>query len=103
MKRLINIALITMGLAILTGCETTSPSAKKGTVIGASTGALLGAVIGHQSNETGEGIFLGTVTGAAIGGFRGISKDRKENTLDREARERLINEHSSITFWQVPF
>lgn len=92
-----------MGLAILTGCGTTSPNAKKGAVIGASTGALLGAVIGHQSDETREGILLGTVTGAAIGGFRGINKERKENALHKEARDRLLNEHSSITVWQVPF
>ncbi len=103
MKRLINITLVTIGLALLTGCETYGPNTKKGTVNGAGTGALIGAVIGHQSHETGEGALLGSVAGATVGGFRGINKDRKDSLLHKEARDRLLNDHHSVTIWQASF
>ncbi len=102
-KKIINISIIVIMGAALSGCETYGPNAKKGTVIGASSGALLGAIIGHQSDETGEGALLGAVTGAMVGGFRGINKDRKENALGKEARDRLIDDHYSVTIWQAPF
>ena len=101
--KIISISIIVIMGAALSGCETYRPNAKKGTVIGASSGALLGAIIGHQSDETGGGALLGAVTGATVGGFRGINKDRKDSLLHKEARDRLLNDHHSVTIWQAPF
>ena len=82
MKRIISVSLISLILALLTGCVTYGPRAK---------------------SETTHGALSETVVVAAIGGFRGINKDKKENAFLKEARDHLLNEHTSITVWQVPF
>jgi len=102
-KKIFSISLLVIIGAALSGCETYGPNAKKGTVIGAGSGALLGAMIGHQSDEAGEGALLGAVTGATVGGFRGINKDRKVGVLHKEARDRLLNDHHSVTIWHSHF
>ena len=66
------------------GCESTSdtirrnPKATAGTVGGAATGALIGGVIGHQSDNTGTGALIGGATGAAVGGVVGHEMDRQD-------------------------
>ena len=47
-----------LALALLSGCETYGPHAKRGAAYGGTTGAVVGAVIGHQSDETGKARLL---------------------------------------------
>lgn len=59
------IAVVTLGFLVI-GCATATPT-QKGAVAGSAIGAGLGAIIGHQSGDTGKGALIG----AAVGGLGG--------------------------------
>ncbi len=48
---------------------------QKGAVVGGTTGAVLGGVIGHQNDRTGKGALIGGVAGAIAGGLLGNAHD----------------------------
>ena len=77
-KKIFNISLLISIGAILTGCATYGPYAKRGTATGGTTGVLIGAVVGHQSDETDSGAFAS----AAISGLWGSVRDWDENERD---------------------
>ncbi len=67
MKRFIAIAtLCFLGL----GCATATPT-QKGAVAGSAIGAGLGAIIGHQSGDTGKGALIGAAAGGLGGALLG--------------------------------
>jgi surface antigen len=55
------------------GCTTT----QKGAGVGAAIGGGLGAIIGHQSGNTGEGALIGAVAGGLGGALIGEQMDTK--------------------------
>ena len=82
MKRIISAPIIFLTIVLFSGCVTYGPRA--------------------ESNSTDRAASEAAVV-AAIGGFRGIVKDENEFAFQKEARDRLINEHSSLTVWQTSF
>ena len=65
-------------LALLTGCESAGPNTQRGAVIGGGLGALGGAIIGHQSGRSLEGMGIGAGVGILGGALVG-------NAMDQEA------------------
>lgn len=61
------VVTLLVGLFYLVGCTTTQKGAGLGTLIGAGTGAI----IGHQSGDTGKGALIGAAAGAAGGALLG--------------------------------
>ncbi len=82
MKSIISVFFISLIFTLLMGCVTHGP--------------------GAQSNTTDRPVSE-TVVVATLGSFRGIIKDENEYALQKEARDRLLNEHNSLTVWQVSF
>ncbi len=82
MNRLISVAIVSLILSLLTGCVTYGPKAN--------------SEVPHRTTSE-------TMVVAAIGGIRGMNKHQNEYALQKEARGRLLNEHNSLTVWQVSF
>ena len=51
-------------------------SSQRDTVLGGVAGAIIGGVVGHQNDETSEGVAIGGVAGAIAGHVLGTAKDR---------------------------
>lgn len=66
--------LVLAGLMIA-GCATTPT--QQGALLGAGTGAGVGAIIGHQKGKTAEGALIGGAAGAALGGLLGDAAAQK--------------------------
>jgi glyoxylase-like metal-dependent hydrolase (beta-lactamase superfamily II) len=71
-----SITVVALGAAMLTGftsCEATknANNKQKGAVIGATGGAILGAIIGNNAGKGGNGE-LGAVIGGVVGGGAGV-------------------------------
>ncbi len=97
MKTLIYSALIGAAIALLSGCETYGPNAKRGTAYGGTAGVVVGAVIGHQSDEAGNGALIGAAAGGAIGALLGSAKDQEENERQEEISQRQAYEIDSLS------
>ncbi len=97
MFKLTQIFLITSAL-VLSSCQTAqeNPNAAKGTGIGAAAGALLGAVVGHQSGNREQGALIGAALGAGAGGVIGHRMDKQQKELDKIA-ETKRTEQGMIT------
>ena len=83
------------GLAFV-GCATTDgpgpSSAVKTAGAGALAGAGLGAIIGHQSGETGKGAAIGAGAGALGGYLLGNEKDKAQMKAQAESAQAQANE-----------
>ena len=55
---------------LVSGCATATPT-QKGAVAGSAVGAGLGAIIGHQSGDTGKGALIGAAAGGLGGALLG--------------------------------
>jgi outer membrane lipoprotein SlyB len=85
MTKIIRIAFLSAGLALLAGCATEGTvHTKERAVMGGLGGAVLGGVIGHQSGRGLEGAAVGAAAGSAAGAVSGSAQDEKE----AEARRR---------------
>ena len=71
------ILLITL-LVLSTGCVVTENNTERGALGGSIIGAGLGAIIGHQSGETGKGALIGGAAGALLGGAAGNQQDKQQ-------------------------
>jgi len=81
-----SLSIVFLGIsALLVGCTAT----EQGAGIGAASGAGLGAIIGHQSGETGEGAAIGAAAGALVGGLIGhqVDKEEQQRALDNAYRQ----------------
>ena len=102
MKRIVTL-LLAMAL-IIGGCAPgTGPKEGAGTVIGAGTGALLGAQIGHGPGRL-VAVAIGTLAGALIGQDIGRSLDRADRlAMQQNAQYALENTRTNVTTtWHNP-
>jgi surface antigen len=102
MKRLAALLLI-LALA-LTGCAPTmGPKETGGTILGAGTGALLGAQVGGGRGRL-VAVAIGTLAGALIGQGIGQSLDRADQlAMERNAQYALENTRTRVTTtWRNP-
>ena len=99
MRRVVGFLLI--GLLVI-GCVGCAMSARdKGVLIGGASGAVLGGVIGHQSDNTAVGAILGAVVGGAAGGIIGNYMDKQAEEMQRDlegATIERVGEGIMITF-----
>src|SRR3954468_12510855 len=65
---------------VLSGCAGMSQK-QKGAVIGATTGAAAGAVIGNQTGSTARGAIIGAVVGGTAGAVIGHQMDQKAKEI----------------------
>ncbi len=106
-------ALLMAG-ALLGGCKSaqksqTEPTAKKGmnktekgAVIGASSGAVVGGIIGNKSKNTALGAILGAAVGGTVGAVIGNKMDKQARKMEEElgssATVERVGEGIRITF-----
>jgi outer membrane protein OmpA-like peptidoglycan-associated protein len=95
-------SLILIGLLIsgLWGCSSLSKS-QKGAIIGSTAGAVVGGVIGKQSDHTAEGAILGAAIGGIAGGIIGDYMDKQAAEMERDlegAQIERVGEGIKVTF-----
>jgi outer membrane protein OmpA-like peptidoglycan-associated protein len=81
------------------GCKASNTT--KGAAIGAGSGAVLGAIIGHQSDNTAAGAIIGATVGGATGAIIGQHMDKQAAELRADlagATVERIGEGIKITF-----
>lgn len=101
MKRLL-VFLILIPL-VLAGCaQPYGPKEGAGTVIGAGTGALLGAQLGHGTGRM-VAVAIGTLAGALMGQEIGRSLDRADElAMKQNAQYALEYTPTNTTTWRNP-
>ena len=75
--------------SVLFGCDATrnASNQQKGTVVGASGGAVIGGVIGNNvgnKNNTALGAIIGAVVGGVAGNYIGDRMDRQAEKIEQE-------------------
>lgn len=106
MKTTINrVFAILFAAILLYGCDATrnANDKQKGTVIGASGGAVLGGVIGNNVGEgnTALGAIIGGVVGGAAGAYIGNRMDKQAQRIEEEipgAEVERVGEGINVTF-----
>ncbi len=100
MRRILPVVVAGVLIAVLaTGCAMSARD--KGVLIGGASGAVLGGVIGHQSDNTAVGAILGAAVGGAAGGVIGNYMDDQAEEMQQDiegARIERIGEGIKITF-----
>jgi len=80
--------LVSVFVALNSGCVSTGPNTQQGAVAGGALGALAGAIIGNNSgHRTLEGAAIGGAVGAVAGGTIGNSVDQQRGTIYRSQAE----------------
>jgi outer membrane protein OmpA-like peptidoglycan-associated protein len=74
----------------------------KGTIIGASSGAVIGGILGNKSRNTAIGAIIGAAAGGAIGAVIGNKMDKQakkmEEALGQTATVERVGEGIKLTF-----
>jgi outer membrane protein OmpA-like peptidoglycan-associated protein len=100
MRRTLAVVVVGALIAVLSmGCAMTARD--RGVLIGGASGAVLGGVIGHQSDNTAVGVILGAAVGGAAGGVIGNYMDKQAAEMQQDiegARIERIGEGIKITF-----
>ncbi|MGZ8414845.1 MAG: OmpA family protein [Gemmatirosa sp.] len=84
-----------------TGCASLGSSKGKGAVIGATTGAVAGGLIGRSNGSTSRGAIIGAAVGGAAGAIIGHQMDQRAKTLEQTiagARVERVGEGILVTF-----
>lgn len=93
-RKAISLILVGIGTGVI-GCATgpngKTSKAPTGAVIGSLAGAGLGAIIGHQSGETGAGAAIGAAVGGAGGYVIGNEQDKTETNQQVAATQAQAN------------
>jgi len=88
-------------LASTPGCACWGDKQKKGTGIGAASGGVLGAIIGHKTGSTARGAIIGAAVGGAAGALIGRRMDSQAEKLAQElegAQVSRVGEGIAVTF-----
>jgi len=91
------VALLVIGVV---GCASWSKR-DKGVIIGGTTGAVEGGIIGKQSGNTAMGAIIGAAVGGTAGGIIGNYMDKQAEEMDRDlegAQVERVGEGIKITF-----
>ncbi|WP_029033030.1 OmpA family protein [Salinimicrobium terrae] len=98
-------AFLFAALITLAGCDATrnANNKQKGTVIGASGGAVIGGVVGNNVGEgnTALGAIIGGVVGGAAGAYIGNRMDEQAQEIEQEipgAEVERVGEGINVTF-----
>ncbi len=100
MKRTISLIIIGSLILGLGGCSSLTKS-QKGAIIGGTAGAVVGGVIGKQSDHTAEGAILGAAIGGIAGGIIGDYMDKQAAEMERDlegAKIERVGEGIKVTF-----
>lgn len=87
-------------LAAAAGCAST-PTERKGAIIGAGTGAVAGGLIGRAAGSTAKGAIIGAAVGGAAGAIIGRRMDQQAAELEKEipgAEVERVGEGILVTF-----
>lgn len=87
-------------LVALSGCASLS-NKEKGAIIGATTGAAAGGVIGNQTGSTTRGAIIGAVVGGTAGAIIGHQMDQQAKELQQNipgATVARVGEGIAVTF-----
>jgi outer membrane protein OmpA-like peptidoglycan-associated protein len=96
----ISSALFIGATVVLSGCAGMSQQ-QRGAVIGATTGAAVGGVIGNQTGSTARGAIIGAVVGGAAGAIIGHQMDQQAKELQQNipgATIQRVGEGIAVTF-----
>ena len=100
-RHLLAVALpLAVTLAGLPACASLS-NKEKGAIIGATTGAAAGGVIGRNNGSTAKGAIIGAVVGGAAGAIIGHQMDQQAKELDQNiagAKVERVGEGIQVTF-----
>lgn len=92
--------LLLASTLVLGGCASMSQK-QRGAVIGATTGAAVGGVIGNQTGSTARGAIIGAVVGGAAGAVIGHQMDQQAKELQQNingATVERVGEGIEVTF-----
>ncbi len=99
MKKLVILACIFLLVLSCLSCEWSAK--RKGTLIGAGSGAVIGGIIGDKAGNTALGAILGAAVGGAAGAYIGSYMDKQAAELDQDlagAKVERVGEGIKITF-----
>lgn len=101
-------SLVLFGV-LFAGCKTTQSQTKrkmnkteKGAVIGGTSGAVIGGIIGNKKNNTALGAILGAAVGGTVGVIIGNKMDKQakkiQDDLGKAATVERVGEGIKVTF-----
>ena len=94
------LAFSLLGVFALSGCASLSKT-QEGAIIGGSTGAVIGGIIGNQTGSTARGAIIGAAVGGAAGALIGREMDKQAAALEEElpgATVERVGEGIQVTF-----
>ena len=94
------IAFSLLGILALSGCASLSKT-QEGAIIGGSTGAVIGGIIGNQTGSTARGAIIGAAVGGTAGALIGRQMDQQAAALEEElpgATVERVGEGIQVTF-----
>ncbi len=100
MRKFILLACVFLFVLSCVGCAEWSAK-RKGTLIGAGSGAVIGGIIGDKAGNTALGAILGAAVGGAAGAYIGDYMDKQAAELDQDlagAKVERVGEGIKITF-----
>ena len=87
------------GMILFAGCKATNT--QKGAAIGSGAGAVIGGLLGKNSDKTAAGALIGATVGGAAGALIGRQMDKQAEELRRDlegAEVERVGEGIKITF-----
>ena len=100
-RRILSASLLALtALTALGGCAGMNDKTK-GAIIGATSGGVVGGVIGKQSNNTAKGAIIGAIVGGAAGAIIGHQMDQQAKELEQNipgATVERVGEGIQVTF-----
>ncbi len=100
MKRFVILACLCLFVVSCLGCAEWTAK-RKGTIIGAGSGAVIGGIIGNKAGSTALGAILGAAVGGAAGAYIGSYMDKQAEEMNQDlagAKIERVGEGIKITF-----
>jgi outer membrane protein OmpA-like peptidoglycan-associated protein len=94
------VAVVGLSASSITGCASLS-NKERGAIIGATTGAAAGGLIGNKNGGTAKGAIIGAAVGGAAGAIIGHQMDQQAKELDQNvagAKVERVGEGIQVTF-----